>query len=275
MSDRLREKQDLLVKLGVLFGPLLRLIEHPHEYDAQEKAEAIARYCAEFEILIREFKEFTQGQAGHDYAVQAIGFHIALTNVRSDMVNRLSLETSVRRNFAAARDAIDAVPIPSTSVIVEAGSPFTAYRKLRELCEVDATNSLTWLDPYLDASVFHRYLSDVRPAVKVTLVSAEPSANDGRRGQLRWEALLDASHLFAQERGNAVYRLVNQPELHDRWVIFDGKRIYALGGSPKDAAAKDYFTIASVEGTPENLIRIQQHIERGRELFGSVSPTHQ
>jgi hypothetical protein len=50
-----------------------------------------------------------------------------------------------------------------------------------------------------------------------------------------------------------------QPSLRDRWPVLDDKRINNLGGSAKDAAAKDNFTISTVDATPTNLAAINQH----------------
>lgn len=273
--DRLRQKHDLFVKLGALFGPLLRLVENADQYDEQERAETLARYFAEYRGLQEEFRSFCEGQPGHDYAIQFYRFFTALDGLRGRLVETSApLELVVGEQLAIAQSAIDAVPIPRASVIMEAGSPFTTYCRLRELCEVDATNSLMWLDPFFDANVFHRYLSNIRQQVPVTLVTTEPSPNAGRRDKTRWTEFLDLSRLFAQERGPSRYRLVVQPSLHDRWVIFDGRRIYSLGGSAKDAGAKDYFTITSVMSSTENLDRIQAHIDSGTEWFGEGTPQH-
>ncbi len=273
-SDRLRQKSELHFKLGRLFGPLLELIEYHDRYDEQQKAEILARYFAEFQSLMVEFEAFCRGQPGHDYAIQSIKFVNALVSVRSGLVRGESLPDTVRPGLAIAQAAIDAIPVPRTSIILEAGSPFTAYCKLRELSEVDATKAITWLDPYMGASIFHRYISGVRPAVPVTLVTCEPGINANKRDKQRWTEFLDTSRLYAGERGPALYRLVVQPQLHDRWVVFDEKRIYGLGGSVKDAGAKDYFTISGVEASPENLRRIQDHIDTGIEWFGPSANVH-
>jgi hypothetical protein len=276
MSDRLREKHDLLVKLGVLFGPLLHLIEHEDQYDLQDVSEAIARYCAEFPALQNDFRMFSNGQPGHSYAVEHKKFFIALQEVQTHLSNDSgrSLEDIVRAALHTARSAIDAVPIPRTSVILEAGTPFTAYRKLRELCEADVTKSLAWLDPFLDATIFTRYLIGVRRGTSVTLLSSEPRANAGQREKQRWAGLLEASRLYAQEYGANAYRFLQLADLHDRWVVLDDKRIYSLGGSVKDAAARDYFTITSVEASPMNLDRLQRHLAAATELFGPSVPVH-
>lgn len=273
--DSLQLKHDLFVKLGALFGPVRRLIEHPAQYDAQDKAEALARYCAEMSIICAEFDSFSKNQPGHLYAIQNQQFSNAIYSVQSRLTHESdNLANVITESFSKAKAAIDAIPIPRTSVILEAGSPFTAYCRLHELCAVDATVSLTWLDPYLDASVFHRYVSNVRPQVPVTLVTSEPGANASSGDKRRWTEFLDISRLFGIERGPAGYRLVVQANLHDRWVVFDDKRIYSLGGSVKDAASRDYFTIAAVEASLTNMQAIQAHITSGIEFFGPNIRNH-
>jgi hypothetical protein len=271
--DRLQEKHDLYVKLGKLFGPVQRLVEHPSEYDVQERAETLARYFSETEALLSDFRAFGVGQAGHDYSVEKVQFHTALESIKINLIQEKPLEQIAKAAFEKARAAIDAVPVPRTSVILEAGSPFAAYRRLRALCESDVTKSLEWLDPYFDSSIFHRYLADVRSDAVVTLVGSEPNTHAGQSNRARWDEFLDVSRLYARERGKR-YRLVVHSDLHDRWVRFDDKRIYALGGSAKDAGNRDYFTITPVEATAANLQRIQDHLDAGQEFFGPSTPNH-
>jgi hypothetical protein len=272
--NRLQEKHDLFIKLGMLFGPLQRIVEHPEQYDEQEQSEAIARYCAEWEKLAQDMRQYSVGQPLHNYSIQFERFYEALNGLRHWLKSGRELKDSVGEAIGNAQRALDSIPVPSTSVILEAGSQFTAYCRLRELCEADATKSLVWLDPYIAANVFNRYVGNVRDGVPVTLVTSEPAATSGKRNKQRWDDFLDVSRLFAAERGPAWYRLIVNPKLHDRWAVFDDKRIYSLGGSSKDAADTDYFTIAAVEGTPANLKSIQDHIDNGTEYFGPSTPAH-
>ena len=272
--NRLEEKNKLFVKLGALFGPLERLIENPDQYNEQEKSETLARYFAEHNSLQEDFRSFSTGQPGHNYAIEFNNFFNALHGVLTRLIQKQDLESVVREQLSIALFCIDAVPIPSTSVILEAGSPFTAYCRLRELCEVDATRCITWLDPYMDKSIFYRYLEGVRNNVPITLVTCEPGPNAGRRNVKRWNDFLDLSRLVAQERGGSLYRLVVQSTLHDRWVIYDEKRIYSLGGSAKDASVNDYFTITTVEQSPGNLDKVQDNIDTGAEYFGPNVTVH-
>jgi hypothetical protein len=163
----------------------------------------------------------------------------ALRAIKDGLIQGAPLEAIVSEQLSVAQAAIDAVPVSRTSVILEAGSPCTAYCRLRELCESDATTSLVWLDPFCAARIFHRYVASVRPQVPVTLVTSEAGPHASNRDRTRWAEFLDVSRLHAQERGTVLYRLLVQPNLHDRWIVFDGKRIYALGGSAKDAGNRD------------------------------------
>lgn len=272
--DRLQQKNSMLVKLGVLIGPLQRLIQHPDQYNDQERAETLARYFAEYHKLQEEFRSFCKGQPGHDYAIEFNKFFYALHAIAQGLIQGKRLEDILDNQASIAQAAIDAVPIPQTSIILEAGSPFTAYCRLRQLCEVDATSSIIWLDPFMGDSIFHRYIVSLRPRLPVTLVTSEPSQTAGNRDRIRWAEFLDISRLYAQEHGTSLYRLIVQPNLHDRWVVFDEKRIYALGGSAKDAGNKDYFTITSVEASDTNLQSIRTQIDSGTEFFGPITLNH-
>lgn len=272
--DRLDAKLDMLLKLGRLFGPLERLIETPDEFDEQERAETLARYFAEYPKLNEECREFSVGQPGHNYQIEFEKFFNALYSVAQRLKNGHALEDVVRENLKIARDAIHAVPVPRSSVILEAGTPFTAFCRLRSLCEADAKHSLTWFDPYFGANIFHRYLQFVDRNVCVTLVASEPGQHAGRANRDRWDGFLDISRLFAAERGHYKYRLVVADSLHDRWLVLDDKRIYAVGGSAKDAASKDVFTITGVEPSTANLKCITDTIANGEDWFGPTSQTH-
>jgi hypothetical protein len=272
--DRLQEKYELFLKLGALFGPLQSLIDHPEQYNEQEKAQAIARYCNEYPKLKSAFSTFCNGESGHAYDIQDGRFNTAINDIVTGLWSDKELKDLVPIAISKAQSAIDAVPVPSTSVILEAGSPFTAYCRLRELCEIDATDSLVWLDPYFDESLFHRYLLNIRPQAIVTLVTCEPNAHASNRDKRRWTEFLDISRLYAQERGNTAYRLILQPSLHDRWIVFDDKRIYSLGGSAKDAGSRDYFTITSIESNSANIQIVQNQVTSGTEIFGPTNQTH-
>ena len=108
----------------------------------------------------------------------------------------------------------------------------------------------------------------------ITFVTCKPGDRAGARDKRRWTEFLEISRLFAQERGIAAYRLVVHPDLHDRWIVFDDKRIYSLGGSAKDAGNRDFFTITAVEPSVANLQAIRTQISTGDEFFGPNTAHH-
>jgi hypothetical protein len=274
--DRLQQKSDLLIKLGALFGPLQRLVEVPGDYNEQERAEVIARYCAEWSELTARFSSFCRGQPGHYYAVEAHRFAAALMGVKTDVSTCRDLADVLPSRLRKARSAIDAVPVTGDSVILEAGSPFTAYCKIKDLCEADTTRDLAVVDAYMNDSFFHRFLHRVRSDASITLVTSDLRPGAGPRDRQRHYEFLDISRLFAQERDPAHYRLVLQPAgvLHDRWMRFDNKRLVSLGGSSKDAGDRQYFTVAALDATPANLLAFQAHLDSGTEYYGPSTPTH-
>lgn len=273
--DRLQQKSELMYKLGVLFGPPERLVSQPADYDDQERAEIIARYFAEYPTLAEEFRKFSESQPGHKYSIQHSQFYSSLYGVELGLTRSQDLKQLVLAALPEARAAIDAIPIPHTSVIMEAGTPFTTCGKLKSLCEVDTTKELVWVDAYMGPSYFHRYLEGIRKDAMVTLVTSEPGVRAGTTNRDRWQEFLDISKLYAQERGNAHYRLiVHSGLLHDRWLVFDTKRFYMLGGSAKDAGDKQYYTIAGLDASSQNTSALQQHINTGQEYFGPNTPTH-
>jgi hypothetical protein len=96
-----------------------------------------------------------------------------------------------------------------------------------------------------------------------------------KRDKSRWAELLDVSRLYASEHGQTVYRLIVHPDsLHDRWLLFEKKWLYTVGGSAKDAGETQHFTIAALDSSQQNLAQIQAHIDGGTEYFGPSTPNH-
>lgn len=274
-TNRLQEKNGFFIRLGALFGPLQHLAENPDLYDEQEKVETIARYFSDYQSLLMEFGQFCDNQSGHTYLLQKSNFQQAVEGVARDLREQHStLPEFLNTRLAQAQDAINAIPIPRDSTIFEAGTPFSTYCMLKDLCEADTAKELIWVDAYLDMNVFHRFLRGVTPNATITLVTSEPRSNAGTRDRTRWNEFLDISRLFALERGNVNYQLVvHQSLLHDRWLLLDKKRLYSFGGSAKDAGSKQYFTVARMDAAT-NLQTIQAHVSSGTEFFGPNTPQH-
>ena len=166
---------------------------------------------------------------------------------------------------AKAKDTLESIPVSADSVIFETNTPFTTYGKLKTLCNL-AQIRITFVDRFLDQSVFYRYLRDIDDGAVVTLIVPRRAFTD---------AFLDVSRLFAHERGSAKYRLISVPyhDIHDRWLHVDDD-LYQLGGSTAHAAMDNDFTISHVDPTPENVGKVTDKIASGIEQFGPTNTNH-
>lgn len=272
--DLVARKQDLFIQMGELFGPLRRAARDIATATEQEKSRAVAQYADEYMALVNEFGEFSRAQPGLNFLVEYRRFSDALQFLITRIQIGHALDVVAEEQLALAQAALDAVSVPATSMIIAPESPFTAYCKLRALCESEVIQTIVWLDAYIDETIFSRYLQTLRSGVSVTIVSQEVRPTGTKRDRERWRDFLDVSRLYARQHGNGRYRLVVNHQLHDRWTVVDNTRIYQLGGSAKDAASTKYFTISSVDATQTILATINNLCSQGTELFGPITTTH-
>ena len=126
---------------------------------------------------------------------------------------------------------------------------------------------LTIVDRYLDATLFYRYLRQIHRGVRVTLVMWP----EKKRKPPEWKEFLDVSRLYAIERGSKNYRLCTNDNIHDRYLCADDQ-IYVLGGSIKDAAKNNNFTITKAPSSPEVSQTVAQIVSTSEVIFGANKP---
>lgn len=178
-------------------------------------------------------------------------------------------ERTIRSVFRAYINQIENIPVmPMDSTITPAQTPFTVYTSLCALFGAPGRTSVTIIDPYVDITIFDRFLWRTRPEATVTIVTSKP-ANVPRR---RWEAFLDVSQLFAIEFGPQRYRLLVNPDLHDRFLMFDDHELYVLGTSINNAAMRAPFSLSYLPAQ-EHRASIDGMVT-GREYFGPSTPRH-
>jgi len=216
--------------------------------------------------------KFASGELGRDYRVEAHMVRRALDRVEHQLLPKLDCPDELMGGITdvveEAKAAIGRIPVDVDEPVLEAASPFAAYCTLKDICS-SAISELTWVDRYVDATLFYRYLRDLSADVSVCVVTWPPA----ERGQPDFDALLDASRLFAHERDPDHYSLIVTERIHDRWLQSDDV-LYQLGGSSKDAGWKDPFTLSRIcEGT-ETANKVAAVIEDSTELFGTSSPQH-
>ena len=144
-------------------------------------------------------------------------------------------------------ELIRAVPVDVEDIIFPSNNPYRSYLLFRSLCS-NASNRIEIFDPYVDATVFHRYLSDLQPDVDVKVITDETImlARKKKDEPIR-DRVIAVSELLAHERPNHYWLLV-VPSLHDRHLRVDDV-LFHLGGSMKDAAKNDSFTLGRLDAT--------------------------
>lgn len=270
--DLLKQRDYLILKLGALVKPIEDSIKNGGILDEQKRNEILAQYLHDTKQIAHDFSQYSK-QPGLHNGTQRSQFLSVLGKLPRLVILEKS-EEKIKQHIDAALNLIHAIPIPDSSIILEAGSPFTAYCKLKSLCEAEATNSIVWIDRYFDKTVFHRYLQDTSQSMQIVLITTKPRKNASRKNKDRWKSFIDISRMFSHERTTENYSLMVLNSIHDRWLILNNKRIYQLGGSSKNASFKSLSTISTVEASTENLNKINTTINNATELFGPSKPTH-
>ena len=126
---------------------------------------------------------------------------------------------------------------PAIDVNLKASNPFSAYCFISNILS-SVSYSLIVIDPYLDQSIFYRYLYRLDNSIQIKLVSDESKLT----GQ-RLNAFNSVEALFKTEYPN--YELKLLQNLHDRYVLTE-TNAYTLGGSIKDAAKNSDYSITQV-----------------------------
>ena len=217
--------------------------------------------------------QFAQNERGHIYGVQSSAATSELSQIGGHIASSNWLAWLASDGFGARNRIIShilSIPVPVESAIHEAHSPFSTYCFVKDLCSTVKTQ-IVWLDRYFDQTVFHRFLTDTPANVAITLVTL-PAANlKGKADQQRHNEFMDISRLFAQQRGQSAYRLIENQDFHDRWLRCDD-RLFALGGSIKQLDQP--FTITKIDFAPGNVKHFDDAVNNGVELFGPSHPNH-
>jgi hypothetical protein len=124
------------------------------------------------------------------------------------------------------------------------GELYDAQAKLIEFIK-EAKDSLIIIDNYASSAVLDM-LSEKQSGVDVTIITASPGMISQQRQQS-----------FSAQYG--ALRIVESHDFHDRFIIVDGKDVYAVGASLKDAG-KRCFEVSKNEDTTRFLTYVQSVI---------------
>ncbi|MBX9629680.1 MAG: hypothetical protein K2X67_04085 [Burkholderiales bacterium] len=269
MSSARQTQSELLYLLGQLLGPLE---SPPSEVgDALLRRRALAQFSADLPTFIERLRSFTHppGQAYTAEYRTVLRELSSLSKQGPTFTSNAELyRETVAQTAASVRDAICSVPTTAEARILHANSPFSAYCFIRDLCET-TSQRLVWIDRHFSSAVFYRYLRHVPSTVAVTLLTwPEP-----KHQKANWLDFIEASRLFALERGSDKYTLLSKIDFHDRWLDCDNS-LYLLGGSGKDAGQSSDFSVSPMEASTETTARFSATIKDAVELFGKTTSNH-
>jgi hypothetical protein len=272
--NRKRQQAEILFQAGQLFGPMLKMVENPESYDQDERTRILARYFADVQRFVGNFREFINGEPGHIYegqyfkAMERIGPFGSIAGLSSFE----HLADAVKALSAAVFDAIYSIPVPIDSSIHEAHTPFSTYCLVKAMCST-ARARIDWMDRYFDATLFGRYFVDVPETSVITLVTWPESRCTGAKDRQRYTDFMGVSRLYALERGPDKYRLMTAEDFHDRRLRCDDKMLL-LGDSIKDLGKNSTFTTSRLDDTDDNRRNFDEAIARATEVFGPTNTAH-
>jgi hypothetical protein len=114
------------------------------------------------------------------------------------------------------------------------GRTFDYFDELRKQIEL-ASESIMFVDPYLDAEFVSRYLPQVKTGVPVRLLTTSNKLSSLRPAL---DLVIQQQNLAAEVRLSG--------GLHDRYVFIDGQTCFQSGASFKDGAKKSMTTITQI-----------------------------
>ena len=174
----------------------------------------------------------------------------------------------IEDRLSVVKHTVRSIPCDVPGFILDANTPFQAYRRLHAIVQ-GAETQVDLFDPYLDGDVYHRYLDDVDANVKITVVMSKDITLPNHAKRLA--RIVSISKLFAAERPTT-YRLL-AADIHDRHLRADNK-VFHLGGSAKDMAAKNPYTVSNVEAASAIGASLDAIITGGEEWFGPTTTIH-
>jgi hypothetical protein len=139
----------------------------------------------------------------------------------------------VQRLIHQARYGLRLKTVGPISSAIGAGAVFDYFDEVRQIIET-ASSDLLFVDPYLDAEFVSRYLPHVRADVAIRLLT--------RKGL---DQLMPAVQAFSTQSGHVIH-VRSSADMHDRFVIVNGRAAYQSGASFKDGAKRAPTTLTQV-----------------------------
>lgn len=143
---------------------------------------------------------------------------------------QLEYENETNQRFEQVFNLIGKLDLPKTALFC-AGQWFDAFDYITNIIN-SAKKSVILIDPYCDVKAL-TFLSHKKENVELTIVASE-----------RAKVTQEEVQIFESQYG--LVKIIKQSDIHDRYLIIDSEKCYALGTS-LNYAGKKLFTIHVIE----------------------------
>jgi len=143
---------------------------------------------------------------------------------------QLEYENETNQRFEQAFNLIGKLDLPKTALFC-AGQWFDAFDYITSIIN-SANKSVILIDPYCDVKAL-TFLSHKKENVELTIVVSEQA-----------KVTQEEVQIFESQYG--LVKIIKQSDIHDRYLIIDSEKCYALGTS-LNYAGKKLFTIHVIE----------------------------
>lgn len=263
MNEKARQRNDLILELGLLVQPIAELAkaEQPpiaNDYriacakvqagDAKwrESAKKLSTFAPDI-FLQAEFQNLSHAV---ERFLQKFNQRLSSVSQNSDHLDiRGMCEMEIENLKKDVYSCLTAIPIEWESEIFAANTPFTAYLKIKDAIS-SAVSRIHYFDRYLKPQFFDMFLRDSIRTLEIRLIT---TAGDNSYGI---NAIRPISDLARVEFGDYKLIQVNPNDMHDRNLIIDSN-VFSLGpGVDRAGIALTNFSVS------ENSTEAQAELER-------------
>ena len=242
MNNKARERDELIMELGILIQPIVELVGANEPASVDEFRVAIAKVHAGDEMWRGSAKRLASfaSDVFMNTQFQKLSHVVErfLRNVdtmisevaNSNDLNQLQIACSkeVDRMQEDFYQCLSEIPIEWEPEIFAANTPFTAYFKIKDAIST-ASSRMHYFDRYLRPKFFDLFLRDIDRSIELRLVTTAGNGKYGTSGV--WAISVLATKEFLD------YKLIEVPPdvFHDRNLIVD-TNVFSLGPGTDRAA---------------------------------------
>jgi len=243
-------QRDLVTKLGAFITCLnaySSAMENP-EFESNEISEVrklqpiVGEYQQEYPVIYKFLSEFNyEAYAQHitatGHQLSALLANQTMPSVRVDLPEFKNRLEALSNTISEVMIAIAQIPSSPIDTNLCAGNSFSAYCFINSIINT-SKNQLLIVDPYIDKTIFFRYLSGLSNDLSIVI------ASDSRKLKgYKLDEFTSIEDLFMTEHPN--YRRDMYQNLHDRYLVNE-VNAYNLGGSIIHAAYRSDFSVVQL-----------------------------